>query len=132
MDIDSLDSSNGNDQSSNAKPLVATPVDGGSSGKGLPYAPEDWPNPGDVWTWKVGKRKCAAGHWLDRSICPPGNLRNALGNKLIFHSKSSLAQYIQTEYPEADVNTFFASFIWRVPASGHIKEGKLFLISYFY
>lgn len=122
MDIDSSDSSNGNDQSSNERLLVATPMDGGSSGKGLPYAPEDWPHPGDVWSWKVGKRKCTAGHWVDKSICPPRNLKNASGNKLIFHSKLSLAQYIQSEYPEVDVNAFFASFIWRVPATGHIKE----------
>ena len=31
-----------------------------SFGQGLPYAPEGWPNPCDVWGWKVLKRslKC--------------------------------------------------------------------------
>ncbi|XP_042446097.1 protein OBERON 2-like isoform X2 [Zingiber officinale] len=51
--------------------LVPIPVAGGSSGMGLPYAPEDWPCPGDLWRWKVGTRKCISGHWIDRSICAP-------------------------------------------------------------
>ncbi|XP_020240821.1 uncharacterized protein LOC109819492 isoform X2 [Asparagus officinalis] len=122
MDLDLTDSNNCNAQSSNEKSLVATPVDGGSSGRGLPYAPQDWPKPGDVWTWKVGKRRCASGHWVDKSICPPRHLRNSSGNKLIFHSRSSLKQYILEEYPEEDVDAFFASFIWRVPATGHILK----------
>ncbi|KAA8548649.1 hypothetical protein F0562_000333 [Nyssa sinensis] len=32
------------------------PVSFADSGEGLPYAPIDWPDPGDNWRWKVGKR----------------------------------------------------------------------------
>jgi hypothetical protein len=32
----------------------------------LPYAPENWPCPGDEWYWKVGNRLAPGGHWVDR------------------------------------------------------------------
>ncbi len=42
------------------------PVDGNSCDIGMPYAPENWPCPGDQWSWKVGCRASVTGHWLDR------------------------------------------------------------------
>lgn len=129
MDVDSSDCSNSNAQYSKYKPLIATAVDAGSSGKGLPYAPEGWPRPGDVWAWRVGKRASISGHWLDKSLYPPRHLKNLPAP--VFNSRSSLEQYIRREYPEANVDAFFASFIWRVPAAGYKpKEGLLCLISF--
>ncbi|KAJ6809906.1 uncharacterized protein M6B38_159330 [Iris pallida] len=116
MEVDSLDGSNGNTQTSKEKRLVATPVAAGTSGEGLPYAPEGWPRPGDVWSWKVGRRKSARGHWLDRSLHPPRRLQSKSG----FYSKLSLEQYIRKEFPAADIDAFFASFIWKVPSIGNI------------
>jgi hypothetical protein len=46
--------------------IVAIPVRAYSYGKGLPYAPENWPRHGDIWHWKVGSRASGAGHWADR------------------------------------------------------------------
>lgn len=129
IDVDSSDCSNSNTRASMEKPLVATPVDGGSSGRGLPYAPEGWPRPGDVWIWKVGRRATVSGYWHDKSLYPPRHLKNLPAP--VFHSRLSLEQYIRKEYPEANVDAFFASFIWKVPAAGHKpKEGLLCLISF--
>ncbi|XP_074569086.1 uncharacterized protein LOC141825600 isoform X2 [Curcuma longa] len=95
--------------------LVPIPVAGGSSGMGLPYAPEDWPCPGDLWRWKVGNRKCVSGHWLDRSVCAPPSCPKSRGKKPVFQSRLSLEEYIRKEFPQVDVDSFFSSFIWRVP-----------------
>ncbi|PNX59496.1 hypothetical protein L195_g059718, partial [Trifolium pratense] len=38
----------GNNIFNNLPPVLA-----GQSGKGLPYAPENFPNPGDIWLWKA-------------------------------------------------------------------------------
>ena len=36
-------------------------------GTGLPYAPENWPQQGDVWGWKTGRRVVTNGkHFQDR------------------------------------------------------------------
>ncbi|KAJ6846355.1 uncharacterized protein M6B38_280430 [Iris pallida] len=123
MEVDSSDGSNCNAQSSKEKVLVATPVPGGSSGEGLPYAPEGWPCPGDVWTWKVGKRKTHSGYWRDRILFPPSRLQRATSSsKPGFYSKVLLEQYIQKEFPEVDFGAFFASFIWRVPCPESTPE----------
>lgn len=45
--------------------LIAIPVQANAYGKGLPYAPINWPSPGDEWEWKVGNRYLS-GHWRDR------------------------------------------------------------------
>ncbi|KAG5219253.1 DNA ligase [Salix suchowensis] len=69
----------------------------GESGEGLPFAPTDWPNPGDNWEWKVGRR-------------PSGR------KKQMFASKPALENYIRSAFPDADVDAFFASFTWKIPA----------------
>ncbi|CAL9129793.1 protein OBERON 2-like [Musa acuminata AAA Group] len=114
--------------------LVAVPVVAGSSGLGLPYAPEDWPCPGDRWRWKVGSRKSSSGHWVDRYLyapptCPKsGGRRHGNG----FPSRVSVEEYIRKEFPDADVNAFFSSFIWRVPCADFTpqKENDNYACSY--
>lgn len=110
--------------------LVAVPVVAGSSGLGLPYAPEDWPCPGDRWRWKVGTRKSSSGHWVDRYLyapptCPKsGGRRHGNG----FPSRVSVEEYIRKEFPDADVNAFFSSFIWRVPCADFTPQKGLFFV----
>ncbi|XP_059294086.1 uncharacterized protein LOC132047176 isoform X1 [Lycium ferocissimum] len=86
------------------------------SGEGLPYAPVDWPNPGDIWTWKVGRRVKASGNFQDRYLIAPTRLQENPRKKMWFLSKLSLQTYIKTNFPEADINAFFSSFVWEVPA----------------
>ncbi|CAN4092944.1 unnamed protein product [Withania somnifera] len=86
------------------------------SGEGLPYAPENWPNPGDIWTWKVGRRVKASGHFQDRYLIAPPRLQETPRKKMWFLSKLSLKTYLRTNFPEADINAFFSSFVWEVPA----------------
>ncbi|KAJ0964466.1 hypothetical protein J5N97_025604 [Dioscorea zingiberensis] len=106
---------------SNEKALVPVPVDGCSMGDGLPYAPENWPNPGDIWRWKVGNRKATSGHWVDRFLYAPKSFQQPA-----FSSKVSVEQYIKKQFPDTDVEKFFASFIWRIPAADYAprKEGS--------
>ncbi|XP_074325946.1 uncharacterized protein LOC141663989 isoform X2 [Apium graveolens] len=85
------------------------------SGVGLPYAPENWPNPGDVWTWKLGKRISTGGFYRDRCVFLPPRLHQK-GKKKYFDSKNSLITYLQSEFPETDVDAFFQTFTWKVPA----------------
>ncbi|KAJ6430071.1 hypothetical protein OIU84_021472 [Salix udensis] len=59
----------------------------GESGEGLPFAPTDWPNP-----------------------CLRGRKKQA------FASKPALENYIRSAFPDADVDAFFASFTWKIPA----------------
>ncbi|PHT38800.1 hypothetical protein CQW23_22373, partial [Capsicum baccatum] len=86
------------------------------SGEGLPYAPANWPNPGDIWTWKVGRRVKASGHFQDRYLIAPPRLQENPRKKMWFSSKPSLRTYLKTNFPEADINAFFSSFVWDVPA----------------
>lgn len=85
-------------------------------GEGLPYAPVDWPNPGDNWSWRVGRRISNLGYYTDRFIYLPKSIHKARGPKN-FASKLSLERYLKTEYPNADLNAFFASFAWKIPSS---------------
>uniref|UniRef100_A0A0D9VYY4 Uncharacterized protein n=1 Tax=Leersia perrieri TaxID=77586 RepID=A0A0D9VYY4_9ORYZ len=98
--------------------LLATPVEGNSFGIGLPYAPENWPCSGDEWSWKVGNRASANGHWLDRYLTPPSRFRDATGKKTSFTSRLKVEEFIKTEFPEIDPSTFFSMFIWKIPAKG--------------
>ncbi|KAG2317392.1 hypothetical protein Bca4012_068285 [Brassica carinata] len=86
-----------------------------STGQGPPYAPVDWPSPGDVWTWRVGRRVTALGFHQDRFLILPQRLQQRNVPKS-FASKPALARYIQTSFPEMDADAFFASFSWKIPA----------------
>ncbi|XP_056172324.1 uncharacterized protein LOC115677642 isoform X2 [Syzygium oleosum] len=99
------------------KNLTPYPVEPNSSGKGLPYAPADWPNPGDTWRWWVGKRTTSSGFYKDRVVRIPKRLR-AYGVKRTY-SKSSLERYISVQFPDADIDEFFASFSWMIPSTEH-------------
>jgi len=104
--------------------LVAIPVHGNAYGKGLPYAPENWPCPGDEWYWKVGNRSAPGGHWVDRYLTPPSRFRDATGKKTTFTSKLKVEEFIKREFPDVDPSTFFSKFIWRIPAGGsRIQRG---------
>ncbi|XP_039015627.1 uncharacterized protein LOC120146026, partial [Hibiscus syriacus] len=88
---------------------------------GLLYAPEDWPNKGDIWTWKVGRRVAITGHFLDRYLYPPKRLQKLLdsGRKRGLANKLSVERYVKMVLPGADINAFFASFRWKIPAKKH-------------
>uniref|UniRef100_A0A2C9W8H1 DUF7081 domain-containing protein n=1 Tax=Manihot esculenta TaxID=3983 RepID=A0A2C9W8H1_MANES len=86
------------------------PVLPGDSGEGLPYAPIDWPYPGDVWTWRVGRRFNSSGYFQDRFLYLPKSL-----GKQTFASKAAVANYIQSQFPGSDIDAFFASFAWKIP-----------------
>ncbi|WZY93032.1 hypothetical protein YC2023_065361 [Brassica napus] len=86
-----------------------------SSGQGLPFAPVDFPSPGDVWTWRVGRRVSATGFHKDRFLILPERLKMKNAPKS-FASTNTLSRYLETNFPEMDVNAFFASFSWNIPA----------------
>ncbi|GMI95994.1 hypothetical protein like AT3G22520 [Hibiscus trionum] len=98
----------------NSLPAPA-PVPPGSSGHGLPYAPIHWPNAGDIWSWKVGKRVNVAGFFNDRSLGIPESLQKPNVPKS-FASKPILERFIRSNFPDADIDAFFASFVWKIPA----------------
>ncbi|KAK1592287.1 hypothetical protein Q3G72_022466 [Acer saccharum] len=103
----------------NGNGIYLPPVSPESYGDGLPYAPINWPKPGDNWRWKVGRRVAITGHFLDRYLYLPNTLRrldNAISKRSAFASKSSLEKYIKTAFPNADIDAFFASFSWKIPA----------------
>uniref|UniRef100_A0A6N2LC85 DUF7081 domain-containing protein n=1 Tax=Salix viminalis TaxID=40686 RepID=A0A6N2LC85_SALVM len=85
----------------------------GETGVGLPYAPIDWPNPGDNWEWKVGRRVNSSGYFQDRFIYLPKSVH---GKKKVFASKPALESFIRSDFPSADVDAFFSSFTWKIPA----------------
>lgn len=119
MDIDEFNESNesnGNAISVNKCMIDLKPVPACASGVGLPYAPENWPDLGDNWTWRVGNRRTAGGHWIDRFLSPPKYFPRVSGCKARFLSKISLEKYIRKEFPHADVDAFFSSFSWKIPA----------------
>ncbi|CAN6883618.1 unnamed protein product [Brassica oleracea] len=102
--------------------LHLRPVRPMESGIGLPYAPENWPKPGDTWRWKVGPRITGKGTFLDRYLYPPKHLPDAetLRKGTAFRSRLSLERYIRLAFPNADVRKFFASFSWAVPSTDGI------------
>lgn len=85
------------------------PVPLQASGQGLPYAPIDWPCPGDVCGWKVGRRVTGSGYHLDRYLYLPSRF-----SKKSFSSKVALEQHVRKEFPDTDIDNFFRSFSWRV------------------
>ncbi|CAN8311328.1 unnamed protein product [Cochlearia groenlandica] len=99
---------------------LVRPVKPMESGVGLPYAPENWPNHGDTWRWKVGPRVNGKGSFVDRYLYPPKHLPSLSKETMrrygfSFRSKSSLQRYIRLAFPDADVGKFFASFSWIIP-----------------
>ncbi|XP_023527164.1 uncharacterized protein LOC111790481 isoform X3 [Cucurbita pepo subsp. pepo] len=103
----------------NKNNLILRPVSQDESGEGLPYAPENWPNLGDNWSWRVGRRVAITGHFQDRYLYSPrgiGVSGNSSRRGHSFASRLSVARYIQSEFPNADVDAFFASFSWKIPA----------------
>lgn len=115
MEIDSSDDNNGNMTGLRKNDLTLWPVSANASGEGLPYAPINFPNLGDNWSWKAGKRIGVSGHFLDRYLYLPTRLQNKY-KKRSFASKLSVEQYIRTTFPGADSDAFFASFSWRITA----------------
>ncbi|XP_021290214.1 uncharacterized protein LOC110421077 [Herrania umbratica] len=91
------------------------PVQPCTGGEGLPYAPIDWPNPGDIWSWRVGKRVSSSGFYNDRFLTVPKRLRKP-NNPKVFASKPTLERFLRSQFPDADIDAFFASFIWKIPA----------------
>lgn len=87
-----------------------------TSGEGLPYAPINWPQRGDNWTWKVGTRIAKKGHFIDRYLYPPKHLPSPGAKHPGFKSKRTLKHYLQQNFPNSDVASFFASFTWKIPA----------------
>ncbi|GAA0175131.1 scaffold/adaptor protein [Lithospermum erythrorhizon] len=115
-----IDRSNDNDRTTlvvKDNDLHLYTVSANESGEGLPYAPINFPNPGDTWTWKVGKRVSTTGYFLDRYLYPPCHLiGRGERKKSTFASKLSLEQYVHSTFPSVDVKTFFNSFSWKIPS----------------
>ncbi|XP_027362543.1 uncharacterized protein LOC113870142 [Abrus precatorius] len=97
------------------------------SGEGLPFAPENWPEDGDVWGWRTGRRVTSNGYFQDRYLYLPKRLSLAgkqnpnpgTGSSRkthIFASKLAAERYVKATFPDADVKAFFSSFSWRIPA----------------
>ncbi|KAG5586718.1 hypothetical protein H5410_047152 [Solanum commersonii] len=97
--------------------LQLYPVSEYDSGEGLPYAPVDWPNAGDKWGWRAGKRVTSSGTFRDRYLYLPKHFKAPKGGKKnAFRSKISVKKYLQSEYPDMDINQFLASFSWMIPS----------------
>ncbi|XP_058105260.1 uncharacterized protein LOC131248808 isoform X2 [Magnolia sinica] len=96
---------------------IAETVGPSESGEGLPFAPQDWPNPGDKWKWKVGNRKSASGFWIDRYLSPPDRIQKAHSRSQRFASRPAVINFLKKEFPGTDVDAFFASFSWKVPCT---------------
>ncbi|KAL3507883.1 hypothetical protein ACH5RR_033265 [Cinchona calisaya] len=125
MKTDVSKAGNGCIPSEKKSEVLSTPVSLCSSGKGLPYAPVDWPNVGDIWGWRVGSRVKASGFYNDRFLYAPKSLQEKPSRQLVFQSKPSLLRYLQSAFPELDINAFLASFTWDIPAEAcSSKVGK--------
>ncbi|KAI9089705.1 hypothetical protein K1719_028998 [Acacia pycnantha] len=112
---------NGSPTGMNPLPLI--PGVGETSGEGLPYAPENWPEPGDVWGWRTGKRIAQNGHFLDRYLYLPVRLSRSENPgssrkyRVCFPSKLAVERYIKLNFPETDIDAFFAMFSWKIPST---------------
>ncbi|XP_054821899.1 protein OBERON 2-like [Prosopis cineraria] len=118
MEIDA--ENNGSATGMSLLPLL--PVAAETHGEGLPYAPENWPEPGDIWGWRTGRRVAQNGHFLDRYLYLPARLSHSeipgssRKHRLCFPSKLSVERYIKSNYPETDIEAFFALFSWKIPS----------------
>ncbi|KAK9671940.1 hypothetical protein RND81_12G065400 [Saponaria officinalis] len=116
MEIDAADASNGCVSQIKENGLLLWPVLPQTVGKGLPYAPVDWPSPGDIWGWRVGKRLASSGYYLDRYLYLPIRLQRSRRKRDGFASKLSVGSYLRSKFPDSDVNAFFSSFSWKIPS----------------
>lgn len=118
MEFDKPNPSNCSSAGEKANRFTLIAVSPGGHGEGLPYAPEDWPNSGDKWNWRVGTRRVDQhGKYVDRFLYLPKRLQDLSSKRLAFSSKVSVEQYIQKEFPSADIDAFFASFSWKIPSN---------------
>ncbi|CAL0311352.1 unnamed protein product [Lupinus luteus] len=93
-------------------------VAGEEAGEGLPYAPENWPEEGDIWGWRTGRRVAGNGYFQDRYLYLPNRLCPTLGSRkkrLSFASKLSVQRYLTNNFPNAHIPSFFSSFQWKIP-----------------
>ncbi|KAJ1423818.1 Oberon, PHD finger domain [Sesbania bispinosa] len=115
------DNHNNNNASAQNNSWNLTPVAPEQYGEGLPYAPENWPNPGDVWGWRTGRRVTLTGYFADRYLYPPtrlgrvSNPGSSRRSRKGFASKLSVERYIKESFPHVQVDDFFASFSWKIP-----------------
>ncbi|KMS94797.1 hypothetical protein BVRB_015220 isoform B [Beta vulgaris subsp. vulgaris] len=116
MEVDIADASNGCITEIRENGLLLWPVLPQEGGEGLPYAPVNWPNPGDIWGWRVGKRVAASGYYLDRYLYLPLRFQKSRRKRDGFASKLSVEQYVRARFPGTDVNAFFSSFSWKIPS----------------
>jgi hypothetical protein len=100
--------------------LNLPPIAADQTGEGLPYAPVNFPEQGDVWGWKTGKRLQSNGCFQDRYLYSPIIFKSGPHT---FRSKLSVERYIRSTFPDADVDAFFASFSWRIPAAEASNNG---------
>uniref|UniRef100_A0A1J3K8V5 Protein OBERON 1 n=1 Tax=Noccaea caerulescens TaxID=107243 RepID=A0A1J3K8V5_NOCCA len=114
--------------------LVLRAVRPMESGVGLPYAPENWPKPGDTWRWRVGPRVNGKGTFVDRYLYPPKHLpefsTDILRKGNAFRSRLSLERYIRRVFPKEDVAKFFASFSWSIPSTDGMAQKQCLLPVY--
>ena len=97
--------------------LQLYPVSENECGEGLPYAPMDWPNVGDKWGWRTGKRVTNKGTFKDRYLYLPERFQAPKnGKENAFRSKALVKKYLQSAYPGMDIDQFFASFSWMIPS----------------
>lgn len=102
-------------------------------GQGLPYAPVDWPSPGDIWGWRVGSRISKKGVYQDRCLVAPWSLQERPKKKIMFRSKLSVEHYIRSKFPDADIDDFFASFTWDIAATtssqgiGYLRFNSIYI-----
>lgn len=116
-EIHTLVACNGSTPRVNETGLHLYPVPVNDSGEGLPYAPVDWPNAGDKWGWRAGKRATSSGYYKDRYLYLPKRLQvRKNGKKNAFRSRLSVEQYLRSEFPSKNINKFFASFSWMIPS----------------
>ncbi|KAL2349483.1 hypothetical protein Fmac_003483 [Flemingia macrophylla] len=91
-----------------------------TSGEGWPYAPQGWPNLGDVWGWKVGRRTDKAGYYQDRFLFLPKSLQRS-GKTVKFLSKLDVTRYLKSNFPDMKIEDFFALFSWKVPSTDQTR-----------
>ncbi|KAK6786926.1 hypothetical protein RDI58_015451 [Solanum bulbocastanum] len=86
--------------------LQVYPVSEYDSGEGLPYSPVDWPNAGDKWGWRAGKKATGLGTYKDKYLHLPKRFQALKdGKKYVFRSKISVKKYLQSEYLDIDFDS---------------------------